>query len=62
MDYERQDIAKMFPPENLSKQKLIELNRFRPFNKTYNYWASTKFIIYDPFIEKKLMELIPRTD
>lgn len=45
MDYERADIATMFPPQNIKKNKLLELNRFRPFNKDYNSWLPKKFTI-----------------
>jgi len=31
MDFERKDIATMYPPENIKKHKLMELHRFRPF-------------------------------
>lgn len=47
MDYERKDVATMFPPENIKKHKLLELNRFRPFNRDYNAWQPSRFIITD---------------
>ena len=43
MDFERQDIATLYPPENIKKNKLVELNRFRPFNKETTSWRSTPF-------------------
>jgi len=45
MDFERKDIKQMFPPENLKKDKLRELNRFRPFNEEHTSWRSTAFVI-----------------
>ena len=47
MDFERSYIAKIFTPENIKREKLKELDRFRPFNKEHSYWKSTDYVI-DP--------------
>jgi hypothetical protein len=48
MDFERKDIKMMFPPENIKRSKLLELNRFRPFNKLTTSWRSTPYTIPVP--------------
>ena len=45
MDFERKDIAKLYPPEALKTTKLQELNRFRPFNPETTSWRATPFVI-----------------
>ena len=54
MDFEREDIARLYPPENIKKSKLAELNRFKPFNRETTSWRSTRYTIpsnIDPTIE-----------
>ena len=48
LDFERKDIKMMFPPENIKRAKLLELNRFRPFNKATTSWRSTRYTIPAP--------------
>ena len=48
MDYERQEIKVMFPPENIKRAKLLELYRFRPFNKATTSWRSKCYTIPVP--------------
>jgi len=43
MDFEREHIATLYPADNIKKNKLVELNRFRPFNKETTSWRSTRF-------------------
>ena len=56
LDFERKDIASAFPKENVKKKRLLELNRFRPFNKDYNYWRPAKFFAFKPLIKLKLRD------
>ena len=43
MDFERTEIAKLYPPENIKRHKLMELYRFRPFNVETTSYHCPKF-------------------
>ena len=64
MDYERKDLADAFAPDVIKKQKLLQLNRFRPFNPDTTSWRSTRFIIQQqppisPPVKEESKEKIP---
>lgn len=43
MDFERTEVAKLFPPQNIKMRRLKQLYRFRPFNVETTSWRSPKF-------------------
>lgn len=45
MDFEREEIAKLYPAESLTRERLQEFHRFRPFNKATNYWETKPYEI-----------------
>ena len=61
MDFERTDIAKMFPPENIKRHKLAELHRFRPFNKETTSWRSSRYELLNPIEPECASPASPKT-
>ena len=49
MDFERTIMAKLYPTKNIKKSKLMQLYRFRPFNKETTSWQSRKFLLIDHY-------------
>ena len=43
MDFERKDMAEMYPPNTWKGERVQELKRFRPFNKETNSWAGIRY-------------------
>ena len=43
MDFERTEVAKLYPPQNIKMRRLKQLYRFRPFNVETTSWRSPKF-------------------
>ena len=43
MDFERKDIAELYPPNTWKGARIEELKRFRPFNKETNSWTGMNY-------------------
>ena len=43
MDFERKDIADLYPPNSWKGARVEELKRFRPFNKETNSWPGMQY-------------------
>ena len=43
MDFERKDIAELYPPNTWKGARIQELKRFRPFNKETTSWTGMNY-------------------
>ena len=47
MDFERKDMAEMYPSNTWRSHRAEELKRFRPFNKEASAWKGFSFFTKD---------------